>query len=134
MKVKAVLDVDMVAIEAADKITLMLDLTATENVKQTSRPGQSVAVAFGVGNAKIRLGLSIPLLCRFTSPLHRLCRILRHAVAEVVGTTEIKLSLSYSLLCRLANPLHRILLILRHAFAVGVGGTETKLSRSVPLL
>ena len=44
MKVKAVLDVDMVAIEAADKITLMLDLTAPENVKQTTRPGQAVQV------------------------------------------------------------------------------------------
>ena len=44
MKVKAVLDVDMVAIEAADKITLMLDLTAPENVKQTPRPGQAVQV------------------------------------------------------------------------------------------
>jgi hypothetical protein len=32
MKVKAVLDVDMVAIEAADKITLMLDLTAPEKL------------------------------------------------------------------------------------------------------
>ena len=44
MKVKAVLDVDMVAIEASDKITLMLDLTAPENVKQTTRPGQAVQV------------------------------------------------------------------------------------------
>ena len=44
MKVKAVLDVDMVAIEAADKITLMLDLTAPENVKQSTRPGQAVQV------------------------------------------------------------------------------------------
>lgn len=44
MKVKAVLDLDMVAIEAADKITLMLDLTAPENVKQSTRPGQAVQV------------------------------------------------------------------------------------------
>ena len=44
MKVKAVLDVDMVAMEANDQITLMLDLTAPENVKQTSRPGQTVQV------------------------------------------------------------------------------------------
>jgi len=44
MKVKAVLDVDMVAMEAADKITLMLDLTAPENVKKSTRPGQAVQV------------------------------------------------------------------------------------------
>lgn len=44
MKVKALLDVDMVAIEAADKITLMLDLTAPENAKQSSRPGQTVQI------------------------------------------------------------------------------------------
>jgi Ca-activated chloride channel family protein len=44
MKVKAVLDVDMVAMEANDQITLMLDLTAPENEKQTSRPGQTVQV------------------------------------------------------------------------------------------
>lgn len=44
MKVKAVLDVDMIAMEATDQVTLMLDLTAPENAKQTSRPGQTVQV------------------------------------------------------------------------------------------
>ena len=42
MKVKALLDVDMVAIEATDKVTLMLDLTAPANPAHASRPGQCV--------------------------------------------------------------------------------------------
>lgn len=44
MNVKALLDVDMVAMEAADKVTLMLDLTAPANPKHASRPGQAVQV------------------------------------------------------------------------------------------
>ena len=44
MNVKALLDVDMVAFEATDKITLMLDLTAEQNPKHASRPGQAVQV------------------------------------------------------------------------------------------
>ena len=44
MNVKALLDVDMVALEATDKVTLMLDLTAPANPKHVSRPGQAVQV------------------------------------------------------------------------------------------
>ena len=44
MKVKALLDVDMVALEAADKVTLMLDLTAPANPAQSTRPGQAIQV------------------------------------------------------------------------------------------
>jgi len=44
MKVQAVLDVDMVALEASDQVTLMLDLTAPANPTQASRPGQAVQV------------------------------------------------------------------------------------------
>ena len=44
MNVKALLDVDMVALEATDKVTLMLDLTAPANPKHASRPGQAVQV------------------------------------------------------------------------------------------
>ena len=44
MQVKALLDVDMVAIEATDKVTLMLDLTAPQNPMHASRPGQAVQV------------------------------------------------------------------------------------------
>lgn len=44
MNVKALLDVDMVALEAADKVTLMLDLTAPQNPMHASRPGQAVQV------------------------------------------------------------------------------------------
>ncbi len=44
MHVKAILDLDMVAIEATDKVTLMLDLTAPANPKHESRPGQCVQV------------------------------------------------------------------------------------------
>jgi Ca-activated chloride channel homolog len=44
MHVKALLDVDMVAMEATDNLTLMLDLTAPANPKHVSRPGQAVQV------------------------------------------------------------------------------------------
>ena len=44
MHVKALLDVDMVAMESSDKVTLMLDLTAPANPAHTSRPGQCVQV------------------------------------------------------------------------------------------
>jgi len=44
MNVKALLDVDMVALEAADKVTLMLDLTAPANPAQSTRPGQAIQV------------------------------------------------------------------------------------------
>jgi len=44
MHVKALLDVDMVAMEATDNVTLMLDLTAPANPKHESRPGQAVQV------------------------------------------------------------------------------------------
>ena len=44
MHVKALLDVDMVAMEATDNLTLMLDLTAPANPKHSSRPGQAVQV------------------------------------------------------------------------------------------
>ena len=44
MQVKALLDVDMVAFEATDKVTLMLDLTAPQNPMHASRPGQAVQV------------------------------------------------------------------------------------------
>ena len=44
MHVKALLDVDMVAMEATDNLILMLDLTAPANPKHSSRPGQAVQV------------------------------------------------------------------------------------------
>ena len=44
MHVKALLDVDMVAMESSDKVTLMLDLTAPANPLHASRPGQCVQV------------------------------------------------------------------------------------------
>ena len=44
MEVKAVLDVDMVALESSDKITLMLDLTASANPLAANRPGQAVQI------------------------------------------------------------------------------------------
>ena len=44
MQVKALLDVDMVALEATDKVTLMIDLTAPQNPAQAIRPGQAVQV------------------------------------------------------------------------------------------
>lgn len=44
MKIQALLDVDMVALEATDKVTLMLDLTAPINPAHANRPGQAVQV------------------------------------------------------------------------------------------
>ena len=44
MHVKALLDLDMVAMEASDELTLMLDLTAPANAKQISRPSQAVQI------------------------------------------------------------------------------------------
>ena len=44
MDVKAVLDVDMVALESSDKLTLMLDLTAPANPLAANRPGQAVQI------------------------------------------------------------------------------------------
>jgi Ca-activated chloride channel family protein len=44
MNVKALLDVDMVALESADKLNLMVDLTAPESARQSNRPGQAVQV------------------------------------------------------------------------------------------
>lgn len=44
MNVKALLDVDMVAMEATDKVTLMLDLTAPANPIHATRPGQCVQI------------------------------------------------------------------------------------------
>lgn len=44
MHVKALLDLDMVAMEASDELTLMLDLTAPANAKQVSRPSQAVQI------------------------------------------------------------------------------------------
>jgi Ca-activated chloride channel family protein len=44
MDIKALLDIDMVALEATDKITLMLDLTATQNPVHATRPGQAVQI------------------------------------------------------------------------------------------
>ena len=42
MHVKAHLDVDMVAVETTDKISLMVDLTAPIGDAQKTRPGQAV--------------------------------------------------------------------------------------------
>ena len=44
MQIKALLDVEMVALESIDKVTLMLDLTAPRNTLHASRPGQAVQV------------------------------------------------------------------------------------------
>ncbi len=44
MHVKAHLDVDLVALETTDKVTLMLDLTAPINDAAKTRPGQAVQV------------------------------------------------------------------------------------------
>lgn len=44
MDIKAILDVDMVALESNDKLTLMLDLTAPQNPLSANRPGQAVQI------------------------------------------------------------------------------------------
>ena len=57
MNVKALLDVDMVALEAADKVTLMLDLTAPAN------PAQLLRVV-GVRPSPL-LGFQTQLICQW---------------------------------------------------------------------
>jgi Ca-activated chloride channel family protein len=44
MHVKALLDLDMVAMEASDELTLMLDLTAPANAEQATRLSQAVQI------------------------------------------------------------------------------------------
>lgn len=44
MNIKAILDVDILAIEANDEITLMLDLTAPQNPLHANRDGQAVQI------------------------------------------------------------------------------------------
>jgi len=44
MHVKAVLDVDLVAVEATDQVTLLVDLTAPISPEQADRPGQALQV------------------------------------------------------------------------------------------
>ena len=44
MIVKAILDLDMVALESDDRVTLMLDLTAPINEASKDRPGQAVQI------------------------------------------------------------------------------------------
>lgn len=44
MNIKAILDVDMLAIESNDEITLMLDLTAPQNPLHANRDGQAVQI------------------------------------------------------------------------------------------
>jgi len=44
MNVKAILDIDLVALESAEKVTMMLDMTAPITDAAKSRPGQAVEV------------------------------------------------------------------------------------------
>jgi hypothetical protein len=44
MNIQANLDVDLVAIETTDRVTLMLDLTAPVGDGSNSRPGQAVQI------------------------------------------------------------------------------------------
>ena len=44
MKVKALLDIDLVALESTEKVTMMLDMTAPSTGAAISRPGQAVEV------------------------------------------------------------------------------------------
>ena len=44
MNVKALLDIDLVALESTEKVTMMLDMTAPITDAAKSRPGQAVEV------------------------------------------------------------------------------------------
>ena len=44
MNVKAILDIDLVALESIEKVTMMLDMTAPITDAAKSRPGQAVEV------------------------------------------------------------------------------------------
>ena len=58
MKTKLILDTDIIAIESADKVTLMVDLTAPVSENQTSRPARGVQICLDVpqGQACVALG------------------------------------------------------------------------------
>ena len=51
MKTKLILDTDIIAIEAADKVTLMVDLTAPVSENQTSRPARGVQICLDVSGS-----------------------------------------------------------------------------------
>ena len=44
MNVKALLDIDLVALESTEKVTMMLDMTAPITDAAKSRPGQAVEI------------------------------------------------------------------------------------------
>jgi len=51
MKTKLILDTDLIAIEAEDKVTLMVDLTAPVAENQTSRPARGVQICLDVSGS-----------------------------------------------------------------------------------
>jgi Ca-activated chloride channel homolog len=51
MKTKLILDTDIIAIESADKVTLMVDLTAPVSENQTSRPARGVQICLDVSGS-----------------------------------------------------------------------------------
>jgi len=51
MKAKLILDTDIIAIESADKVTLMVDLTAPVSENQTSRPARGVQICLDVSGS-----------------------------------------------------------------------------------
>ena len=51
MKTKLILDTDIIAIEAEDKVTLMVDLTAPVAESQTSRPARGVQICLDISGS-----------------------------------------------------------------------------------
>ena len=51
MKTKLILDTDIIAIESADKVTLMVDLTAPVSDNQTSRPARGVQICLDISGS-----------------------------------------------------------------------------------
>jgi Ca-activated chloride channel family protein len=51
MQTKLILDTDIIAIESADKVTLMVDLTAPLSANQTSRPARGVQICLDISGS-----------------------------------------------------------------------------------
>jgi uncharacterized protein with von Willebrand factor type A (vWA) domain len=51
MKTKLILDTDIIAIEAEDKVTLMVDLTAPLAENQASRPARGVQICLDISGS-----------------------------------------------------------------------------------
>ena len=92
------------------------------------------ALAVGVHDSQVKLGVHVPLLGSKAKPFHRFSAVLRHASAVPMHDTQVLLGSRVTLLGSKAKPLHRFSFVPYHAFAVGVPETQAQLGARVALL